>query len=169
MDDVQNPIKDSLELSFKMLSKIGELFNSFNPEFVDLSKLIAYEEKFNRAETVRGEDLEILGMETLRAMDLATDYHYIATRFAKFSHLQYDRKSAHIYFMDAPKFLAASSVKDSHSAREKYADQHVDFLEYKNTRDSWQALCDWLDRKREIFREKHMWIKKTIDQIINKH
>ena len=166
MTEPANTIEDSLELSFLMLPKIGQLYDSLTPEYVNLSKLRHYEELFGKPESLRGEDLEALGMQTLRAMDLAVDYLYVANRFAKYAHLQYDRKAAHVYFVGAPEYLSKAGVKDSHSARDKYCDQEPSFLECKNLRDSWEALTEWLQNKYQIFNWKHQWVKAQINMIV---
>ncbi len=158
MSEIQN-----LELTVSMLPKLNELFFVMSPDFVDITRMLHYESKFNEIQHLKDQDFEMLGLETIRAMDLAADYAYIAKRFAKFAHVQYDKQSADLYFKEAGDALEVAGMKDSHSSREKWIDQNADFVKSKNLRDGWQAFVEWLDHKRDSFLQKHMWIKKQID------
>ncbi len=156
-------MNDEIELTISMLPRMSELFLAMSPDIVDISKIKHYESKFNGLDHLKDQDFETLGLETIRARDLAMDYSYIAKRFADYAHVQYDKKAADLYFTDAAKGLEEKGVKDSHSAREKYIDGAADFVTYKNLRDSWKAFVEWLNQKSDSFLQKHMWVKKQID------
>lgn len=163
----KSEIIDSFELSNKMLVDIGKYFVAIKPEFVDLSRLKYYEDKFNSFEHLPASELGTLALETIRAMDLAINYHYIATRFSKYGHIQYDRVAGMLFLTQAEVWLKQNGAKDSIEARKKFVDQHPDYTNVKLLRDSWEALADLLYQKKDIFLQRHMWVKKCIDQLSN--
>lgn len=153
---------ESIELNSELIANMEEYFGAVTPEHVDLSKIKYYENEFNKYETIAAEDIELLGVQTLKAMDLVADYSYVADRFAKHAHVLLDKTAATIYYTTAPAFITKSNSKDGDGARNKFIDQEPGYTNAKDLRDGWLALKDFLDNKYNIFKEKHYWIKKRI-------
>lgn len=157
---------DKIELSFDMLAKASELIKIFDAESVDVSKIVNYENNFNKLERLEAEDLEKLGIETITAMDYVTNAKYIAEKLYKECHIEYDRVAASLYFDKSVDFLKQKDVKDTDAARKKFVDQHEEYLTIKGKRDSWAVLVSWLESKNSSFLNKHLWVKKEIDRRI---
>lgn len=159
-------VLESIELSSELIANLDEYIGVVTPEHVDLSKVKYYEEEFNKNETIQAEDVELLGVQTLKAMDLVADYAYVADRFAKHAHVLLDKAAATIYYTTAPAFITKSNSKDGDGARNKFIDQEPAYTNAKDLRDGWMALKDYLDNKYNIFKEKHYWVKKRIQAMV---
>lgn len=158
---------DTLELTVKMLPKIEDLLVAFTPDYVDFSKIKKYEDDFNEYQSLKFDDIEKLGMDTIRAYDIATDYQYIASRFAKAAHVLLDKTAATIYLSEAPSILDKLKMKDGADARNKVVDQCDEYIKYKNIRDAWNMLVEWLDNKRQSFLNKHNWVKRETLKLVS--
>lgn len=152
------------ELRSEMLANIGTFFVSMSPESVDISRLKFYEEKFNKFESIPFTEFHNLALESIRAIDLAIDYYYVASRFAKYADLQFDRVSAILFLTKAEAWLSANKIKDSVEARKRFVEQDPEYTNIKMLKDSWDALAQWVFQKKDAFLQKHMWIKKCMEQ-----
>lgn len=152
------------ELRSEMLANIGTFFVSISPEAIDLSRLKFYENKFNKFESIPSSEFHNLALETIRAMDLSVDYYYVASRFAKYADLQCDRVYSITFLTKAEMWLTSNKIKDSVEARKKFVEQDPEYTHVKMLKDSWEALAQWIFQKKDIFLQKHMWIKKCMDQ-----
>lgn len=159
----QQPIVVNLELNQTLLANLEKCFDTFSPDYADLSKIRYYDNIFDQPETSQGEDLEKLGQDAIRAMSLATDYYYVATRFAKYASALLDKSEAQAYFIDAPRYLASQGNKDTDAARKMAVAQLDAVLKVRTLKDAWLALADWLNNRFNIYLQKHHWVRKQID------
>ncbi len=159
-------LDSSTELTSEMLVKLGTFLLTLPPEFVDLSKLNFYDKEFNKwDDSIPVSELEKVSLQTLRAIDLATDYHYVASRFAAYAHIEYDKTAAIIFINEAPALLKLTETKETDTSKQKAIDKHQNYIDAKNRRDAWVALRDYLDKRRDSFVQKHYWVKKKFDQV----
>lgn len=152
-----------VELNIADLSDIETYYKNVSPDLVDLSKLKGYEKMFLEIDEIPKSDVEKLAMHSLRAMDIAASYYYVAKRLKDYAHMQYDKLGADVYFNKIPELLKKNDVKDTDAARKRFLDADSTYLEAKDKENAWEALSVYLLQKREDFLQKHMWVKKKID------
>ena len=118
-------------LSHKMLPDLANLIFKIKPENVSIKAIQDYDAQFNNFDHITAQDFDTLGMKTIHAMDIAIDWFYVASRFAKYAHTQYDKKSANLYIDIVPAKMASQGVKDTDAGRNRFLDQEEDFVSYK--------------------------------------
>lgn len=153
------------ELTFDKLNSIQEIFLSFTPDKVDLSRIEKYSAQFNL--DFEKYDLKKIGDETYRAITLLTDYKRVASEFYEYAKLMHEKECSVAYFRRAPQFLKENEIKYSGSACEVYVDGDDICVKVKNIVNQWSILKVWIDDKRKDFLEKHLWVKKKIDELNN--
>ena len=155
-----------MELNFTLLSDIDKNY-LIDPIEVDISKIKEYQKQFGSSENLRGEDLWRLGDQTTEAMGLCLDYWYVADRFAKHSKLKFDQITSEVYLNEGNAALAALNIKPTVDSLRSYLERHPKYLAAKNVQNSWETMRDWLLQMKELFREKHYFVKKRLDQLIS--
>lgn len=156
-----------MELNFSLLQKAKDIYLTFTPLEIDISKIQEFSEKFSSK--IEDSLLESLGDEIYNAISLLTDYKSIATFFYDFVKLQYEKQSGGAYFVKAPLYLRNNEIKYSSAACEHYISVDEDCITLKNLSNQWSMFRDWLDNKRKDFYEKLMWVKKKLElmKVIN--
>lgn len=159
----QKPIL--IELNIDLLKRMKDVYHVLSPDHIDLSRIKIYDDKFKEKITVQ--DYETFGEETYRAFTLLSDYKRIAYNFAEFIKAKRDEKKSKLFFTEALQYLEANKTKDSATARDCFIDGHPEYVHLVNLRTAWEALYNWLSDKKQDFYEKHLWVKKKMDELRN--